>query len=158
MEKIIFHIDVNNAFLSWTAVDMLKKGENIDIRTIPSAIAGDPKTRTGVILAKSPVAKSFGVITGEPIFQAKKKCKNLICYPPNFKLYCENSNKLKELLSKYSDKIEPFSIDEVFMEYVPLFGSFMEVAKRIQKEVQNTLGFTVNIRNFNKQVTRKNGK
>jgi len=145
MEKIIFHIDVNNAFLSWTAVDYLKKGYNKDLRNTYAVIGGDRKTRKGVVLAKSPLAKKCGVITGEPIYQAQKKCPTLQVYPPNFKLYHEQSLKLKELLSKYSDNIEAFSIDEVFMEYVPLFGRYMEVAKEIQKEVYDTLGFTVNI-------------
>lgn len=145
MDKIIFHIDVNNAFLSWTAVDYLKKGGTVDLREIYSAIAGDEKSRRGIILAKSPKAKAMGVITGEPIYQAKKKCPSLAIYPPNFKLYNEQSHKLKQLLAKYSDNIESFSIDEVFMEYVPLFGTYMEVAKKIQKEILETLGFTVNI-------------
>lgn len=145
MEKIIFHIDVNNAFLSWTAVDYLKKGYNVDLRETSAIIGGDQKSRKGVVLAKSPLAKKCGVITGEPIYQARKKCPNLVVYPPNFKLYHEQSCKLGEILSKYSDNIEPFSIDEAFMEYVPLFGTYMEVAKKIQKEVYDTLGFTVNI-------------
>jgi len=145
MDKIIFHIDVNNAFLSWTAVDYLKKGYKIDLRETYAVIGGDQKSRKGVVLAKSPLAKKCGVTTGEPIYQARKKCPNLNVYPPNFKLYHEQSCKLGEILSKYSDNIEPFSIDEAFIEYVPLFGSYMEVAKKIQKEVLDTLGFTVNI-------------
>jgi len=145
MEKIIFHIDVNNAFLSWTAVDYLKKRYKVDLRETYAVIGGDEKTRKGVVLAKSPLAKKCGVITGEPIYQARKKCPNLVVYPPNFKLYHEQSCRLRDILAKYSDNIEPFSIDEAFMEYVPLFGTYMEVAKKIQKEVYDTLGFTVNI-------------
>ena len=145
MNKIIFHVDVNNAFLSWSAVEYLKEGETQDIRCIDSAIAGDPNTRTGVILAKSPSAKKKGVKTGEPIFQAKKKCKDLQIFPPRFDVYQKQSMAFKEILSKYSDKVESFSIDEAFIEYLPLFGSYMEVAKKIQKEIYETLGFTVNI-------------
>lgn len=145
MEKIIFHIDVNNAFLSWSAVEYLKNGMPEDIRKIDSAIAGDPNTRTGIILAKSPSAKAKGVKTGEPIFQAKKKCKNLKIFPPQYEVYHKNSLAFRKILSKYSDKVEPFSIDEAFIEYVPLFGSYMEVAQKIQNEIFNTLGFTVNI-------------
>ncbi len=145
MEKIIFHIDVNNAFLSWSAVEYLKHGMTEDIRKIDSAIAGDPNTRTGIILAKSPSAKAKGVKTGEPIFQAKKKCKNLKIFPPQYEIYHKNSLEFRKILAKYSDKVEPFSIDEAFLEYVPLFGSYMEVARKIQNEIFNTLGFTVNI-------------
>lgn len=145
MSNIIFHIDVNNAFLSWSAVEYLKQGYGRDLRCIPSAIAGDPNTRTGVILAKSPIAKAYGVKTGEAIFKAKSKCKGLEIFPPNFKLYEEQSIKFKNILSKYSDKVESFSIDEAFIEYVPLFGTYMEVAKKIKNEIYSTLGFTVNI-------------
>lgn len=145
MEQIIFHIDVNNAFLSWSAVDYLKKGYSIDIRNIASAIAGDPNTRTGIILAKSQIAKSQGVKTGEPIYQAKNKCKDLKLFPPNHTLYQNQSLAFKAILEKYSDKVESFSIDEAFIEYVPLFGSYMDVAKKIQKEIYDTLKFTVNI-------------
>lgn len=145
MKKIIFHIDVNNAFLSWSAVEYLKEGVTQDIRQIDSAIAGDPNTRTGIILAKSISAKKKGVTTGEPIFQAKKKCKNLQIFPPRFDVYQRQSSEFKKILAKYSDKVESFSIDEAFVEYIPLFGSFMEVARKIQEEIYNTLGFTVNV-------------
>lgn len=145
MKKIIFHIDVNNAFLSWSAVEYLKEGATQDIRQVDSAIAGDPNTRTGIILAKSTSAKKKGVTTGEPIFQAKKKCKNLQIFPPRFDVYQKQSTEFKKILAKYSDKVEAFSIDEAFIEYVPLFGSFMEVAKKIQKEIHSALGFTVNV-------------
>lgn len=145
MKKIIFHIDVNNAFLSWSAVEYLKEGMTQDIRLIDSAIAGDPNTRTGIILAKSTSAKKKGVKTGEPIFQAKKKCNTLQIFPPRFDVYQKQSAEFKKILAKYSDKVESFSIDEAFIEYIPLFGSFMEVAEKIQKEIYNELGFTVNI-------------
>ena len=73
MERQILHVDVNNAFLSWTAINMLENGSEIDIRTIPAIIGGDEEKRSGIVLAKSPIAKSFGVVTGEPIYFAKKK-------------------------------------------------------------------------------------
>lgn len=145
MKKIIFHIDVNNAFLSWSAVEYLKEGATQDIRLLDSAIAGDPNTRTGIILAKSTSAKKKGVKTGESIFQAKNKCKNLQIFPPRFDIYQKQSIAFKKILAKYSDKVESFSIDEAFIEYLPLFGSYMEVAKKIQKEIYDTLGFTVNV-------------
>lgn len=145
LSKIYFHIDVNNAFLSWEAVKRLNEGEKTDLRTIPSAIAGDPKKRTGIILAKSPIAKKMGVKTGEPLFSALKKCPNLICVPPNHDYYEIQSKKLKKFLEKYSDEIEPYSIDECFIAHIPLLGTPMEVAEQIRTDIYNTFGFTVNI-------------
>lgn len=148
LSKIYFHIDVNNAFLSWEAIYLMQKGEKTDIRTISSAIAGDPKKRTGVILAKSTKAKAVGVKTGEAIFKAKQKCPSLKLYPPHHEYYLTKSEEMRNLLEKYSDVILPFSIDEYFIEYVPLFGSYMEVANKIKQDIYNELGFTVNIRNI----------
>ena len=93
-ERIIFHVDVNNAFLSWTAVLLLKKGYPIDIREIPSIIGGSETERRGIVLAKSPVAKRFGIKTAETIYQAKRKCPNLKVFPPNYRWYYEQSTKL----------------------------------------------------------------
>ena len=87
MERIIFHIDVNNAFLSWSACDMLKKGASVDIREIASIIGGDEKQRKGIVLAKSEVAKKFGIKTAETIYQARQKCNNLKIFPPDFRIY-----------------------------------------------------------------------
>lgn len=145
MSNIIFHIDVNNAFLSWSAVDMLKKGYTTDLRNIAAAVAGDPASRHGVILAKSPIAKKLGIKTGETILEAKKKCKNLKLISPNYELYSQESLKLRKILENYSDKIEQFSIDEFFIEYIPALGSYTSVAQSIQQEVIHKLGFTVNI-------------
>lgn len=145
MEKIIFHVDVNSAFLSWTAVELLKEGQQLDIRTVPSVVAGDPKTRTGVILAKSLPCKEFKITTGEPLTSAMRKCPNLLIYPTNFSKYIYYSNKMREILEKYSDDIEQFSIDEYFLTYIPLFGTYNEVATKIANEIYSTLGFTVNV-------------
>ena len=111
-ERIIFHIDVNNAFLSWTAVLLLKQGYKKDIRKIPSIIAGSESNRHGIVLAKSPIAKKFGIKTAETIYQAKKKCPSIEIYPPNHRWYYEQSKKLFEYLSQYSPLLEKFSIDE----------------------------------------------
>ncbi len=143
--KIYFHIDVNNAFLSWEAIYLMQNGEKIDIRNIESAVAGDPKNRTGVILAKSPKAKAMGVKTGEAIFQAKNKCPNLVLYTPHHDFYNLQSKRMKKLLENYSDVVEPYSVDEYFIEYVPILGSYMDVACEIQNKIFNELGFTVNI-------------
>ena len=145
LSKIYFHIDVNNAFLSWEAIYILQNGGKTDIRNIQSAIAGDPKKRTGVILAKSTKAKALGVKTGEAIFQAKSKCPSIALFPPHHDFYNLQSKKMKKLLENYSDVVEPYSIDEYFIEYIPLLGSYLEVASEIQNKIFKELGFTVNI-------------
>ena len=148
MEKQILHVDVNNAFLSWTAVERLKNGEILDIRTIPAIIGGDEAQRRGIVLAKSNMAKQVGIQTGEPIFFAKKKCPNLQIYAGDFKVYKKYSNSLYNLLLEYTDKIERFSIDECFMDmtgYVPKGKTLLEIAYEINKRVKEELGFTVNI-------------
>lgn len=122
MERQILHVDVNNAFLSWTAVNMLENGYNIDIRTIPSIIGGDEERRSGIVLAKSPIAKKFGIVTGEPIYFAKNKCNNLQIFPSDFKIYHDYSNKLYNMLLEYTDNIERFSIDECFLDLTRLFN------------------------------------
>lgn len=148
MEKQILHVDVNNAFLSWTAVEMLKNGETLDIRTIPAIIGGDEAQRKGVVLAKSNLAKQVGIQTGEPIFFARKKCPNLQIFQGNFTVYRKYSNALYNILSEYTDKIERFSIDECFMDmtsYIPKGRTLLEIAYEINKRVKKELGFTVNI-------------
>ena len=148
MSRIIFHIDVNSAFLSWSAVQRLKDGETVDLREIPSAVAGDGQSRRGIILAKSTPAKKYGIQTGEPTGMALQKCPELVCIPPDFPLYSRSSEKMFQLLGEYSDRIEQFSIDEGFLEYTgmeALFGPPLEAAKTIQQRIFTELGFTVNI-------------
>ena len=148
MSRIIFHIDVNSAYLSWTAVSLLEKGEPTDLRTIPSIIGGSMEDRHGIVLAKSTPAKKYGIVTGEPIVHALQKCPNLVVYPPDFALYSRCSRAMFDILSEYSDRIEPFSVDEGFLDYTgmeSLFGAPIETAKAIQKRIFEELGFTVNI-------------
>lgn len=148
MEKQILHVDVNNAFLSWTAVEKLKNGETLDIRNIPAIIGGDEAQRKGIVLAKSNMAKQVGIQTGEPIFFAKKKCPNLQIYQGDFSIYKKYSNNLYNLLLEYTDKIERFSIDECFMDmtgYIPKGKTLLEIAYEINKRVKEELGFTVNV-------------
>ena len=147
MERIIMHIDVNNAFLSWTALELLENGYKEDIREIPSIIAGDPKKRTGIVLAKSNPAKKMGIKTAQTIYEAQKRCKNLKLFPPNYKMYEKRSNDLFKLILKYSPDIEKASIDECYLDYgkvKKLYGDEIEFAKKLQKEIFDTLGFTVN--------------
>ena len=148
MERKILHIDVNNAFLSWTAVDMLKRGYKIDIRSIPAVIGGDEASRRGIVLAKSNLAKAVGVKTGEPLYSARKKCPTLQTFPSNHKMYQEYSDKMYNLLLEYTDEIERFSIDECFCDlthYIRKNETLLDKAKEISKRVKDELGFTVNI-------------
>lgn len=142
------HVDVNNAFLSWTAVEMLKQGSNIDIRTIPAIIGGDEAKRKGVVLAKSNIAKQFGIKTGEPIYFARKKCPKIEIYTSNFNIYKKYSNQLYNLLLEYTDIIERFSIDECFLDlskYLNKNENIKDKAIEIKERVKNELGFTVNV-------------
>ena len=142
------HIDVNNAFLSWTAIDLLNHGYKKDIRNIEAVIGGDEEARHGIVLAKSTPAKKLGIVTAETLYQARKKCPKLEIYPPNYPYYVEMSRKLFELISKYTPDIEVFSIDECFLEYTHvknLYGDPIKFAYKLKDEIYNTLGFTVNI-------------
>lgn len=147
MQKQILHIDVNNAFLSWTALARLAQGETLDIRTIPSIIGGDETKRSGIVLAKSTKAKEFGIVTGETIYQARKKCPTLQVYPSHYSTYVQQSNKLYQFLLEYTDKIERFSIDECFLDMTEYLmqSTLLEKAKEISIRVKKELGFTVNI-------------
>ena len=147
MERQILHVDVNNAFLSWTAIDMLKNGSQIDIREIPAIIGGDESKRSGIVLAKSMKAKECGIKTADTIYQARIKCPGLKIYPSNFKVYREYSNKLYNLLLEYTDKIERFSIDECFLDMTNYLmkDTLLNKAKEINKRVKEELGFTVNV-------------
>lgn len=146
--RLIFHIDVNSAYLSWSAAEKLKQGEKRDLRTIPSIIGGDMASRHGVVLAKSIPAKAYGIATGEPVAHALQKCPQLILEPPNHQLYRQYSQRLMELLMNFCPLIEQVSIDECYMdftEYGRRYESPAAAAARIKDTVRNTLGFTVNI-------------
>ena len=147
MEKQILHVDTNNAFLSWLAVEKLKNGETIDIRNEVAVIGGDETKRSGIVLAKSTKAKEFGIITGETLYSARKKCRNLQVYPANHKIYKKYSNQLYNLLLEYTDKIERYSIDECFLDMTNyLMGeTLIKKAKEINSRVKKELGYTVNI-------------
>lgn len=147
MERQILHIDVNNAFLSWTAVHMLKNGYPVDIRTIPSIIGGDEEKRSGIVLAKSPIAKKFGIITGEPIYFARKKCNRLEIFKSDFEVFNKYSDDLYNIFLEYTDKIERFSIDECFLDLTGFLQGrrLIDIAKEINSRVEKELGFTVNV-------------
>lgn len=147
--KLIFHIDVNSAFLSWEAAYRIRHlGGRLDLRTIPSAVGGDIAKRHGIILAKSIPAKKYGIHTGEAVVDALRKCPELILVPPNYELYEKSSRAFMEILRKYSDKVEQYSIDEAFMDMTGterLFGSPVIAANAIKDEIYQSLGFSVNV-------------
>ena len=156
--KIIMHIDVNNAFLSWTAVFRLKQGEKVDIRNTYAIIGGDEKSRHGIVLAKSMPAKKRGVVTAETIYSAKKKCPNLEVYPPNYSFYKKMSDSMFNLIRTYSPDIEQMSIDECFLDYTPvkhLYGDEVKFAYDLKKRIKDELGFTVNVGIANNKLCAK---
>ena len=116
MTPVIFHIDVNSAYLSWTAVEQLKNGAGTDLRKIPSIIGGDQKSRHGVVLAKSIPAKRYGIRTGEPVANAFRKCPNLVIEPPDHKMYREKSRMLMDYLRTFTKEIEQVSVDECYVD------------------------------------------
>lgn len=148
-QRLIFHIDVNSAFLSWESVWRLSQDpEALDLRTIPSAVGGDASSRHGIILAKSTPAKKYGISTAETLMSAYRKCPELVVVPSNFHLYQEYSRSMMQLLEQYTPDMEKFSIDEAFLDMtgtIHLFGNPLEVADQIRNQIHKELGFTVNV-------------
>ena len=158
MERIIFHIDVNNAFLSWTAVKLLVEGYKTDIRKIPSIIGGDESSRHGIVLAKSPIAKKYGIKTAETIYSARKKCPNLKIFSPDMEYYKKMSKKMIDYISNYSPDLEQFSIDECFLDLTGttyLYDNILSLAYKIKDEINEKFGFTVNIGIGNNKLCAK---
>lgn len=158
MERIIFHIDVNSAYLSWSAISFLEKGSSVDLREIPAIIGGDMEKRHGVVLAKSIPAKKYGIVTGEPIVNAMRKCPSLTIESPDHHLYHEKSRILMQLLSDFCPEIEQVSVDECYMDYTPvrhLYASPLEAAHLLKDKVRNSFGFTVNIGISDRKILAK---
>ena len=147
--NIIFHIDVNSAFLSWEAVYRLYHlGGKVDLREKVSAVGGDMAMRHGIILAKSIPAKKFHIKTGETILEAKQKCPELILVPPNYGLYEKCSQAFMDILRQYSPAVEQYSIDEAFVDMTgtdKLWGDPVTAAVRMKNQIRDMLGFTVNV-------------
>lgn len=147
MERLIFHIDVNSAYLSWEATRRVSQGED-DIRLIPSAIGGDREKRTGVILAKSIPAKKYGIKTGEPVAMALRKCPDLFLARPDFRLYEESSKAFMDIVRSYAPVMEKYSIDECFADFTGthlVYPDPIELAHTIKDKIRDELGFTVNV-------------
>lgn len=148
MNRIIMHIDVNSAYLSWTAVKLIEEGYELDIRNVPSVISGNPDNRQGIILAKSIPAKKYNIATGESLYEAKKKCPDILVFPPDYDHYLSCSEAMYEILKEYSSKIERYSVDECFLDYtesIKYLGDPIVVAEQLRIRIKTELGFTVNI-------------
>ncbi len=144
--KVIFHIDVNSAFLSWTAVRLMQEGGR-DIRLVPSVISGDPSDRRSIVTAASMPAKKLGIKTAEPVGMAKRKCPELLIVQGDREWYKECSEAFMEICRKYSPVLQPFSIDECFIDMTMRnWGEDpYDVAMRLKEEIKTKLGFTVNV-------------
>lgn len=146
-DRLIFHLDINSAFLSWEATRRVKNGES-DLRLVPSVIGGDPNKRTSIVAAKSIPAKKYGINTGEPVSMALRKCPSLIVVESDFHLYMQCSRAFKSICQEYTPCMESYSIDEVFMDMTGmemLYGEPVALATTIKDRIKNELGFTANI-------------
>lgn len=158
MEPIIFHIDVNSAYLSWTALERLAAKDTVDLRLIPSIVGGDISQRHGVVLAKSIPAKAYGIVTGEPVVNAVRKCPGLTIVPPDHRMYEEKSQALMQYLYQICPDIEQASIDECYMDFTSvahLYPSPEHAAASIKDEIYSRFGFTVNIGISDRKVLAK---
>ena len=145
---LVFHVDANSAYLSWTAAALLEQGYEIDLRNIPSAIAGNPESRHGIILTKSIPAKKYGINTGESLFEARKKCPELVVYPPDYDLYLSCSEAMYDILCEYAPVIQRYSVDECFCDMTGvkwIEDNPVKAAVIIKERIKHDLGFTVNI-------------
>ena len=148
-QRVIFHVDANSAFLSWTAAYRVRVlGDSVDLREIPSVVAGDKESRHSIILAKSAPAKKYGIHTGEPLFQALEKCPTLAVVQPDYELYVQASRKFVEMLRQFSPMVEQYSIDEAWVDMTGtqrLFGAPRLAAEKMRQRIWEELGFTVNV-------------
>lgn len=157
-DAIILHIDVNSAFLSWSALKLLESGSKVDLREIPSIVGGDQQTRHGIVVAKSIPAKAYGIHTADTVASAFQKCPTLVSVPPEHEYYREKSRQLMEFLSEICPRIEQVSIDECYMDYEPIRSRFSgpeDGAEWIKDQVHRTFGFTVNIGVSDRKVLAK---
>lgn len=157
-KRLIFHIDVNNAYLSWSACQMLKEGYKIDIRNRVSVISGDESKRHGIVLAKSPLAKKYNIVTAETIYSARKKYKDLLVFPPRHDIYKKYSDQLFKYLSQFTPRIERYSIDECFLDMSGMnhfIKNDIEFATKIKNEIKEKFGFTVNVGIGNNKLCAK---
>ena len=159
LEKLIFHVDVNSAFLSWEAVYRIKiLGEKVDLRDIPSAVGGDESKRRGIILAKSVPAKKYNIQTAESVHEALAKCPNLVIAAPNYALYSQCSHAFMGILKEFAPLVEQYSIDEAYCDMTGtsgLYGSPVVTANLIKDKIYRELGFSVNVGISNNKLLAK---
>lgn len=154
---MIFHIDVNSAFVSWSAVEQLASG-GPDLREVPSIVGGDPNSRTGIVTAKSIPAKKYGIVTGEPVSSALRKCPNLVIARSNFDWYVKCSRAFKAICQEYTPTMQSFSIDEVFLDMTGMgriYPDPIATAHEIKDRIYKELGFTVNVGIGNNKLCAK---
>ncbi len=141
-KKIILHCDVNNFFASCECA------LNPSIKDQPVAVTGEVTKRNGIVLAKNEIAKSFGIKTGDVIFEAKRKCPNLVCVRPHHKIYENYSRRIRAIYEEYTDKVEPFGIDECWLDItntVKFFGSALDVANTLRQRIKDEIGVTISV-------------
>ena len=158
MQRIILHIDVNSAFLSWSALKLLEEGYKKDIRKEVSVIAGDPNKRHGIIVAASIPAKKLGIKSPSNLYDARKIYKDLIVVKPDMYYYHKKSCELMNLLNSLFDKVEQYSVDECFVDYTSykkIYGNEVKYAYKLKDEIYNKFGFTVNIGIGNNKLSAK---
>ena len=148
MERTVLHVDCNSFFAS---VEMAHRPE---LARVPMAVAGDEEARRGIILAKNELAKASGVVTAETIWSARRKCPTLVLVPPRHDEYARYSRRVREIFMRYTDMVEPFGIDEAWLDVTgsrALFGDGRTIAERIRREVKTEIGITVSVGvSFNK--------
>ena len=156
-DRLIFHIDVNSAFVSWSAVEQLASG-GPDLREVPAIVGGDPNSRTGIVTAKSIPAKKYGIVTGEPVSSALRKCPKLVIARSNFDWYVKCSRAFKKICQEYTPTMQSFSIDEVFLDMTgmgKIYPDPIATAHEIKDRIYNELGFTVNVGVANNKLCAK---
>lgn len=147
-DRVIFHVDVNSAYLSWEAVYRLQHGDSLDIRTVPSVVGGDEASRHGIVLAKSIPAKAYKIQTGESLYAARQRCPGLIVVPTHYDLYMQCHKAMVSMLEEYSPSVQIFSIDECFLDYTNMEGILgppIDTANLIRERIKKELGFTINV-------------
>lgn len=158
MERIILHIDVNSAFLSWSALKLLEEGYKKDIRNEVSVVAGDPKKRHGIIVASSIPAKRMGIKAPINLYEARKKYKDLMVVKPDYNYYYKKSKAMMDFLKKLFPEFQQYSIDECFIDYTSvkrIYGDEVKYAHKLKDEIYKRFGFTVNIGIGNNKLCAK---
>ena len=158
MDRIIMHIDVNSAFLSWSALKLIKEGSNIDLRNEISVVSGEEKNRHGIVVAASIPAKKIGIRSPMNLADARKIYKDLYVTKPDREFYKECSKNMMRLIKYLFPTYEQFSIDECFVDYTEmrkLYGNEVKFAYKLKDEIYKRFGFTVNVGIGNNKLLAK---